>query len=345
MEKLNCLLIGPISSHLFQFSLTTIKMFKTKNVADKIKDLVKKIAYMFYEGDKIMIVEALLKETELVTADILSEKTNMPQKELTLVLGRLKADGLINSEDIFNSDALPKDKKITETDRKNNTKRYYYIDYKRFPDAVRLKFHKCLELLKSECGKEDDILYKCPKCSRIMKLQEAIPYQTGSELVCPSCPESLLEKLDLSADENIKKKQREEFIKIMSPIQKELEILNDNVIINHYNKRRNPLKIISEKEYKRKFDKRKKELEDKKKNRPVTLMGDQANVVVEIKEEQLQFYFKYSQKKPMKEDPEIDINGKAYTFSQLTPDFLLNLARENFPEYEKVASFIEINKQ
>lgn len=197
-----------------------------------LEQLVQQVAYMFYRREKTMVLIGLLDLGRQVNLDELSELLKFRKNDLAKVLGALKQDRLIRVDPIEDLEGVEDYDQLTKAQKAKLIKDYYSIDFKSFVDSVNLKILISREELKKQCGPEDNIFYKCPKCEETYSLNDIISSTDIDDgLFCPNCHEKL-EMLNDSDEKNHKRKMYEDFVKITDPLLDLIKKTDGLVMIN-----------------------------------------------------------------------------------------------------------------
>jgi transcription initiation factor IIE alpha subunit len=209
-----------------------------------LEELVRAVAYMFYDDQHTMVLMGLLEIGEPIPIDDLSDRLKFRKSDLGKALGRLRQDGLIAVEQrLFLPNGEDPDA-LTEHQRLRLMRDYYSLDFKSLVDSVHLKIHLVRQQLSTECGPEDAIFYACPRCRAedggcggrrrrfVYRLLELLAANDGeSELACPACA-SPLDELDDSAEVHAKKRACRLFVELTDPLLALIQHTRGHVMID-----------------------------------------------------------------------------------------------------------------
>lgn len=233
-----------------------------------LEHLVRLVAYMFYEGNAVMVLTKLLEIGEPVTDEELSKRLKFKRSDLDKVLGPLENDGLVVRESrVMEEVDDPDDLKPSQ--RKKLMRDYWSLDFKSLIDSIQYKILMMKKLLRELCP-TDIIYYQCPKCQEedggnkghvkrfIYELQDLLKVGNFEEtdFLCPACQTRLIE-LDDTAEVNESKRRIREFDEMVQPL---LKIINTAceedperrlVLENDRDKRCKPDKMIRKQDYER----------------------------------------------------------------------------------------------
>lgn len=343
-------------------------MSEEKQTGLLLEELVRRVAYMFYNQAEIMVLVGLLEMGKPVTDLELSQHLKYKKTDLNKVLGTFRADGFITIEkQVDAGDEDPET--LTQAKRKKLEKDYYALDFKMLVDSVQLKIYNVRKMLSQQCGKEDLIFYQCPKCQAIFKLTDLITGTDDAELHCltPDC-DSIVVEMDDTAEVNEKKKRFKEFVQMTDPL---LDIINKAisgmVMLDDPDLRCKPDRMVAIDEY----NKTMKSIQEEKRLKQymggrsssggtsagaIKSMGDKLDVIVSVEAKQVskaelsEDIMELVQKeapKPQeipKSKSTIMINGKDYSVDQITQEILDTIPEDDPDEYQRVIDFIESNK-
>ncbi|KAH0793875.1 TFIIE alpha subunit family protein [Histomonas meleagridis] len=317
-----------------------------------LEELVKLVAYMFYEGDVTMVLVGLLGIENPMNQDELSHYLKFRKSDLGKVLGILHHDKLIGVETREDLTGVEDPDKLSEYRRKKLLKDYYAIDYKSFVDSVNLKIRLVLEELKDQCGPEDNIYYQCTNCQRKYLLIDLISFDDG-QFECPICKGSMIE-LDDTDEINIKQQRKNEFTEMTAPLLELIKQTEGLVMIDDPDERCKSDSMWEKKDYTEKRDRIDKLKRTPKVRTHVTtstdLLKHTSNVIVvtdkvqqqqpEIKDMKV-FVDKEKKPEPVGEVKTIIINGKEYTAKDITDELLDSLPED---EFNRAIEFKEQNE-
>ena len=347
-----------------------------------LEHLVRLVAYMFYEGNAVMVLTKLLEIGEPVTDEELSKRLKFKRSDLDKVLGPLENDGLVVRESLVNMDEVDNPDDLKPSQRKKLMRDYWSLDFKSLIDSIQYKILMMKKLLRERCP-IDKIFYQCPKCKEedggnkghvkrfIYELQDLLKVGNfeDTELVCPAC-HSRLEDVDDTNEVNESKRLIREFDEMVQPL---LDIINTAceedperrlVLENDRDKRCKPDKMIRKQDYERE---REKIRQDKARQRIVhrsqtstshmkrgewtkldfvVETEEQKKAVVDVDRSVLESLANHrarGSQPALNEEATIELRGKTYTAAQLTEDVISSLGLTD-EEYEKVMEFRQENE-
>ena len=303
-----------------------------------VKQLIRKMIYMFYSGQEIMVMEAVLRNDNVPqTIDNIQSVIHLRKKDLEDAIGILKRDGMLSMHEELDMTGWDVNKKMGEREKKNRTRFYYAIDYKVLFDAARLKIALARKELQSLCGKDDNISYRCDNCERNYKLVDLVTFTSDGTLFCPEC-EGKLRELDLEDKVNEDKKRSQEFYELTQPLLDQIHtLIRGKVFEDKWEFRTRSDKLMDVVQYNLKQRKKEEHEMDRRLGyfTPGHTQADltkQTTVVIAQKVEKkdvdettksiLEDLNK--EKEEPKEDPEIILSGKVYKLSQITEDTFMN---------------------
>ena len=321
----------------------------------QINQLIRKIIYMFYDDDKIMIMEGIIRgENKPKTFEEIQGMIHLRKNNLEKGIGILKHQGLLHSVDILDRIGLDPHKKLSEKERKNRTKTYFAIDYKILFDSVRLRIELARQELHALCGKDDNITYECKNCHQKFKLLELVTETPDGELRCPDCDEGgELVEVDIDHQINRDKKRYQEFRELTQPLLDQInKLVRNKVFEDKWENRISISKLMPEVQYnlkQRNKDEREQDrrmgffsggIEQAGLDKETTVHIKKAQEVKVIDEPTNQILTDMIKKKEEpKEDPEITLSGKTYKLSDVEK------ALENWEgsqeDFEKLSEFYE----
>lgn len=238
-----------------------------------LEHLVRLVAYMFYEGNAVMVLTKLLEIGEPVTDEELSKRLKFKRSDLDKVLGPLENDGLVVRESLVNMDEVDDPDDLKPSQRKKLMRDYWSLDFKSLIDSIQYKILMMKKLLRERCPM-DKVYYQCPKCKEedggnkghvkrfIYELQDLLKVGNfeDTEFLCPAC-QTRLEDVDDTNEVNESKRLIREFDKMVQPL---LDIINTAceedperrlVLENDRDKRCKPDKMIRKQDYEREREK------------------------------------------------------------------------------------------
>lgn len=326
------------------------------SLTQRLKALVRKITYMFYDQERIMVMEGFLMYDEPMQVKDLIDRLHLQKKTIDDALGILRRDGMIALKTELDLEGW--DKKIeqmSENQKKQRTRYYYAIDYKVFCDSVRLKIALVKKYLKEQCGKEDNISYFCEHCNMKLPLVEIVSYTDNGEIICPSC-EGPLKELDNSDEINVNKRKYDAFCELTDDIRKDIDRMVKNMVFEKsFDKRISPANFMKFEDYEVKRKMIKEKLDSGKQQFEIQINQENKNVVVIKKDEKdtkvsdaaKDLFAKFkdegekkldqdakdlfadskdqSGKKDETEKPEITVNGVTYSPQDLSEDLIITL--------------------
>jgi transcription initiation factor IIE alpha subunit len=129
-----------------------------------LEELVRLVAYMFYDKQHTMVLMGLLDIGRSTTIDDLTDRLKLRKADLAKALGRLHQDGLVAVQQQMDLTNVEDPNALTEHQRNRLMKDYYSLDFKSLVDSIHLKIYLIRDHLSTACGPEDAIFYSCPKC-------------------------------------------------------------------------------------------------------------------------------------------------------------------------------------
>lgn len=324
-------------------------------MTNPLEELVRLVAYMFYDPDATMVLTGLIGNETGQTKEELSKSLKYKKTELGRVLGILHNDHLVEIETQYDDEGYTQEEMehMSEAKKKKLAKDYYAIDYKSFVDAVNLKIKLVLKELKERCGPEDEIFYQCERCQKKILLSDLLSSGDG-QFICPICKGNMNE-LDDSDEINARRQQMSDFIEITKPLLDLIKQTEGLVMINDVSCRCKPDSMLEKKKYIDQKIRAEKEKRTPKVHQPsvntAAILNHSSNVRVVldngIKTQQAeiqnvkQFVEKAKEPIPEVEKKTININGKEYTAEELTEEVLADVPDSDF---ERVMSFKEQNE-
>lgn len=320
-----------------------------------MKELVRKITYMFYEKEKVMIMEGFLMFDEPMTLKEIGEKLHLQKKIIDDCIGILRRDGMISSKQTLDLEGWDLTKKpisqMSDTQKKNRTVYYYAIDYKVFCDSVRLKIQLVKNHLKKLCGKADNISYRCESCHTTFNFIEINRLSEYSNFTCPECG-GTLKDLDNSDEVNANKRKYEEFCHLTDDIIRQITNLVSNMVFeDDFDFRTNPAKLMTLESYNAKEKYIKENAESGKIIRAEEKVDTDKQNVVDVKtvdigpaiDDSIKDLFTRNTQATKKteqaeeQEPEIVIDGQVLKKSDVTEDFIINYtgSTENMKKLEE----------
>jgi transcription initiation factor IIE alpha subunit len=340
-----------------------------------LEELVRLVAYMFYEDECTMVLIGLLELGHPVTTDELSNQMKLKLKDLSRTLGRLRTDGLISVEQHEDLSDVEDPSALSAAQRKKRLTDYYSLDFKSFVDSVHLRILLIRANLSESCGSEDNIFYECPKCKEldaghqqqcqkyIFPLRELVAFDSEGMLICPQC-QTTVEELDDSAEINEKKALFSQFVEMTEPLLNLIRQTNGLVMIDDPEERCKPDQMMPLQEYEQEVEKIKQENDRQRVIRKeswsnvarlLTGPGGKMDVVVLAKPEDqvparkldptLERLLKKEAPQKYEEvagaRPTIVIDGKTYTADQIDQTVLD--AIDDDDEFDRVSEFKKQN--
>lgn len=317
-----------------------------------LEELVRLVAYMFYEPSAIMVLLGLLECESPMTVEELMKMLKFNRRDLDSTLSTLRSDGLVRAEEHEDLTGIEDPDGLSERQRKNLRRDYYAIDYKSFVDSVNLKIRLVLDELQERCGPADNIYYQCVKCNRKILLADLLMCDNG-EFKCLSCRGDMIE-LDDSDEINMKRQQKNQFLEMTKPLLDLIEQTECLVMINDPDERCKSNSMIDKNEYIERKDytermKRTPKIHQTTTNTAALLKhSSSVKVVLDngIKTQQTeiknmkQFVEKVKEPSQEVEKKTITINGKEYTAEEITEELLDSLPES---EFDSVMNFREQN--
>jgi transcription initiation factor IIE alpha subunit len=342
-------------------------------MAVQLEELVRLVAYTFYDGEYTMVLTALLEVGEQITVDEFSTQLKLRNRDLSTVLSRLKQDGLIAVESRPDYSGVEDPDSLTEYKRRQLQRDYYSLDFKSFVDSVHLKILRIRDHYARECGPEDRIFYECPRCREedggmrqrrkkyIYKLPELVACcNDHGDFVCPACQSEVVE-LDDTDEVNSKKRDLQEFVILTDPLLDLIHQTKGLVMIDDPEARCRADTMIPVEEYR---DEKEKILEEKKRQKQIRQdhppprfrpgAGQEVNLVVQIQQgvqpiavktagaEERRVLEKEDQQRLAAEQERsrktIRIRAVDYTVDQITNELVESLDDD---EFERVMRFRE----
>jgi transcription initiation factor IIE alpha subunit len=340
-------------------------------MAAQLEELVRLVAYTFYDEEYTMVLTALLEVGRQITVDEFSTQLKLRNRDLSTVLSRLKQDGLVAVESRPDYSGVEDPDSLTEYKRRQLQRDYYSLDFKSFVDSVHLKILRVREHYARECGPEDRIFYECPRCKEedggmrqgrkkyIYKLPELVACCTDDgDFVCPACQNAVVE-LDDTDEVNSKKRDLQEFVLLTDPLLDLIRQTKGLVLIDDPDVRCQADQMMPVEEYR---DEKEKILEEKKRLKQIRQdhspqrsrpgAGQEVNLVVQIQQgvqpiavktagaEERKALEKEDQQKLAAEQERsrktINVRGVEYTADQITNKLVDSLDDD---EFEKVMRF------
>jgi transcription initiation factor IIE alpha subunit len=243
-----------------------LKAYGSPAMTYPLEELVRLVAYMFYEEECTMVLVALLEIGDRTPLDELSNKIKLRKNDLTKVLGRLSMDGLIIVEHLEDLSNVPDPDQLSVSERKKLLKDYYSLDFKSFVDSVHLKILLIRQELSQKCGREDNVFYECPKCKEedggkrqqrkkyIFPLRDLVACDNEGALICPDCS-TIVEELDDTEEVNTKKRLHRKFIEITDPLLDLIRQTDGLVMIDDPDERCKPDRMMPLQEYNEEVEK------------------------------------------------------------------------------------------
>ena len=333
-----------------------------------LEDLVRRVAYMFYEGDAIMVLVKLLEIGEPITDEELSARLKFKRAELGKVLGLLKQDGLVRSEQMLKMSEVEDPDQLKPSQKKKLMRDYWSLDFKSLIDSIHLKILLMKKHLR-EMYEEDRVFYECPKCKEedgghngrvrkyIYDLNEihaaADPDEQLDGLPCPYC-HTLVEALDETAEINEKKRQADEFDTLVEPLMRIINSTNGLVLEDDPDKRCKPDKMIQ----KHKYEKEKERIQREKVMRRKVAQPRSSHITNKDSNGKISFVvdtgpktkterangcleFEKGLERPVvaaqHEEKTIELGGKTLKASEITDELLESLPDD---EYDRVMSLL-----
>jgi transcription initiation factor IIE alpha subunit len=225
-----------------------------------LEELVRLVAYIFYEGECTMVLIGLLDFGCPVLAEELSGRLKLRLKDLARALGHLRTDGLITVEQREDLPATEDPKSLSPAQHKKYLKDYYSLDFKSFVDSVHLRIHMIRRALSEQCGGEGNQFYECPKCKEIdgghgqhrqkyiFSLSELVAVGGEDLLTCPAC-QAVVEELDDSDEMNRSKNIFKVFEAITEPLLNLIRQTEGLVMIDDPDERCKPDEMMPLQEY------------------------------------------------------------------------------------------------
>ena len=343
-------------------------------MAENLEDLVRRIAYMFYEGDAIMVLVKLLEIGEPITDEELSARLKFKRADLGKVLGLLKMDGLVISEQMLKMGEGEDLEELKPSQRKKLMRDYWSLDFKSLIDSIHLKILLMKKQLREMC-EEDRVFYECPKCKEedggrnghvrkyIYDLNEihaaADPDEQLDGLPCPYC-HTIVEALDETAEINEKKRQADEFDTLVEPLMRIINSTSGLVLEDDPDKRCKPDKMLHRQKYEKEKERIQRERDMRRKvaqPRSSHMSNKDSNgkmvIVVDVGPQNKTYHagdeclaFNEGLERPVvaaqKEENTIELRGKTYKSSEITNEILESLPDD---EFDRVMSFLEENSK
>ncbi|CAM9840634.1 unnamed protein product, partial [Phaeothamnion confervicola] len=130
----------------------------------------------FYEDPYIVVVDALIREKYLKDKEEeLGARVNLRHKQVRAVLAALEREGLVQQESISD---------VIGGTRMSN---YWYIDYRRAVDSIRLRIYLMQKRLKDMESKALlDTTYECPQCQATYDLLAVQQLRNAANSFCCS---------------------------------------------------------------------------------------------------------------------------------------------------------------
>lgn len=334
-----------------------------------LEQLVQRVAYMFYQKEKTMVLIGLLELGRQVNIDELSEILKFRKNDLAKVLGALRLDRLIRVDQIEDLEGVEDYDSLTKAQKNKLLKDYYSIDFKSFVDSVNLKIRVGRDRLKKQCGPEDNIYYRCPKCQTTYSLSDILS-MTDTDEGCLNCPEcnTKLDELNDSDEKNRLRKMYNDFVEMTEPLLNLINKTDGLVMINDPDELCKSDKLITRDEYNRTKQLLEKKIQLRKftshsnsgpSNQNIT--GKREDIIININpgqssashkedDEELDKLSEYiaKQEKVAETSNEtsgktktITLFGKEYTPKDITPELLERVDNECPERYDEVFSFAD----
>ena len=318
-----------------------------------IKQLIKKIIYMFYQDEEVMVMEGFLRgENEPKTIKMIQDIIHLKEKNVTDSIGILKREGILSSVDEIDYTGWDPKKKMSQREQKNRTQTFYAMDYKVLFDSVRLKIMMSRKELQDLCGKDDNITYICENCQTKFKLIELVSLTTDGSLLCPEC-DGPLKELDIDDQVNYNKKRYQTFLSITQPILDQInKLVGGKVFEDAWENRIRADKMIDKLQYDLKQRRRDEHEQDRRMG--YRIPHTQADLKQEthvhiisqaekrdVDEETRQKIEEMNQEKEEpKEDHEIELSGVVYKLSEINDNTFENWKGTD-EDFEKLNEFYE----
>jgi transcription initiation factor IIE alpha subunit len=155
------------------------------------KDLHQLVARAFYDDRELMVID-ILQLNDSFRDDQLASALGVNIKELQKICGKLKLGGMIQTtarwEELGKTDIQVR-REFKERRKINRT--YYYIDYARAINVIKLKIFKIGKMIDKEVHQNvtETHLYKCPRCSKGFSALEMLTLERTEEQypICDVC--------------------------------------------------------------------------------------------------------------------------------------------------------------
>ena len=303
-----------------------------------VKQLIRKMIYMFYDGEKIMVMECVLRNNNIPqTMEEIQEIVHLRKKDLDDAVGILKRDGMLSVHEEIDMTGWDPKKKMSELAKKKKTRYYYAIDYKVLFDSARLKIHLARKELQDLCGKDDNISYRCENCERTFKLVDLVTFTSDGTLFCPDC-EGKLHELDIDDKVNEDKKRYQEFYDITQPLLEQIRTLvRGKVFEDKWDYRIKADRLMDVVQYNLKQRKKEEHEMDRRLgyftpghtqadlNKQTTVIIAQKVEKKEVDEETKSILKDLNkEKEEPQEDHEIELSGKIYKLSEINDETFIN---------------------
>lgn len=333
-------------------------------MSNVLEELVQKVAYMFYDNERTMVLIGLLEIGQQVNLDELSSSLKFRKKDLSKTLAILQQDGLIRINQQEDLEGVEDYDNLTKAQKNKLMKDYYSIDFKSFVDSVHLKILLGRDRLQKNKGPEDLIYYQCPKCQATISLRDYLsefPELANQGIICPDCEVKLIE-LDDSNELNQKKKLYNDFVELTQPLLDLIHQTDGLVMINDPEELCKSDKMISREQYEDEKEKIRQRIEIQKRTRHIGQSSGQNPILDPVNKTNV-IVLPDDDKKPVEQDighlkdlvkqekddlsqdkskkATITLNGKEYTVDDLTDEFLETLDPQL---YDQAMNFIDANK-
>ena len=360
------------------FDQMTIQIFLYINckiimAQNELEELVKRVAYMFYDGAPLMVLIGLLDVWEPIIDDELSKRLKFRKQDLCKALGKLQNDGLITVEQRENLEDVEDPDSLKPSQRKKLMRDFWSLDYKSFVDSVNLKIHMIKDKLKAS---SEGQYYECPRCKRedggrngtstkyqyeLGEIVSGFDDEDEATLKCPRCQTEMVE-VEETADVNARKRREKEFNEIVAPLLDIISRTKGLVMEDDPEKRCRADQMMRKETYNAERERIKQERERRRViqsshyQAPVRRdIGEGGKVDIQVNtdsqavalrpkiEEELDKILLEPSKTTQEfqqAESTITINGKEYTSSQITDELLESLPDE---EYDRVMAWREKN--
>jgi transcription initiation factor TFIIE subunit alpha len=195
------------------------------------KDLLQLVGRAFYE-DRELIVLDILQQNDSIRDDQLASALGVNIKDLQKICGKLKVTGMIQTtarwEELGKGEFVKKEYK----ERRKINRTYYYIDYARAVNVIKLKIYKIGKMIDKEVHQTvtETNLYKCPTCAKGFAALDMLTLEMTNEQI-PICDVCLSElELDEQRDTN---SSNAKYVKFMNESKPIVELLKrtDSLVI------------------------------------------------------------------------------------------------------------------